>query len=180
MFLLICLSAVMAVSACAAPPDGGGTTTPGTLVPAVAAPDTAEPCAYVEATQDLPDISAEVDAAMKALQSGASGRAVAYGETCVTNGGTASFGAMETDFYVTLSVQNLTDDDELGNRIADVMTALESFKPGVVPGPEPGFAEITFQAGADQKVLHVPIRAYEQLPPGLSGAEIIQTLFPNQ
>jgi hypothetical protein len=137
-----------------------------------------EPCAFVEAHQDLPDITNQVDGALKLLQPEASARAVAYGENCVSASGNSSFGAMETDFYVTVNATDLNDDDELGTWVLDVMSALEPFKPGVVPGPENGFVEITFQTDNHQRILHISINAFRRLPSGLHGAEIVQALFP--
>ncbi len=138
-----------------------------------------EPCAFVPAYQDLPDVSAKVDGAVKALQPEASGRARAYGENCVHADGRADFRAMETDFYVTISVTNPKDNNELGTWIIKAMKALASFSPGAIPGPQPGFVEFTFESKDDQKILRVSIRKYEQLPSNLSGADVIKALFPN-
>ena len=140
---------------------------------------TIEPCAFVEATQDLPDLSAQIAQAIKQLQPAASGRAQAYGENCIHADGHADFLAKETDFYVTINVTNLKDNNELGTWIVNVMDTLAPFPPGVVPGSQPGFVEFMFKTADDHKGLRVFIRQYKQLPSGLSGAEVIKALFPN-
>ncbi len=116
---------------------------------------------------------------MKTLQPDAGGRAQAYGENCVYSDGHADFLAKETDFYVTINITDLTDNNELGAWIVKGMGALAAFTPGVVPGSQPGFVEFTFKAGDDQKILRVSISAYKRLPSGLHGAEVIKALFPN-
>lgn len=136
-------------------------------------------CAYVEAYQPVPDVSVQVDKAVKELDPRASGRAQAYGENCVYPDGHGNFSAMETDFYLSIHVADLTDDKELGTWIAKAMKALAPFAPGVVPGPESGFVEFTFKSGDVQRIWRVPIDRYKQLPPGLSGAELLKALFPN-
>ncbi len=136
-------------------------------------------CSYVEAYQNLTDVSAKVDRAMKILQPDAGGRAQAYGENCVYSDGRADFLAKETDFYVTINVTDLTDNNELGAWIVKGMGALAAFTPGVVPGSLPGFVEFTFKSKDDQKILRVYISKYKQLPSNLSGADVIKALFPN-
>ncbi len=136
-------------------------------------------CGYVEAYQNLADISAKVDQAVKTVQPDASGRAQAYGENCIHTDGHADFLAKETDFYVTINATNLKDNNELGTWIINVMDALAPFSPGVVPGPQPGFVEFSFKTTDDQKGMRVYICQYKQLPTGLSGAEVIKALSSN-
>ena len=136
-------------------------------------------CAYIPAHQNLPDVSAKVDQAIKDLQPEASGRAQAYGENCFYTDGHADFSAMETDFYVSFNVSNLKDNNELGTWIIKAMKALASFSPGTVPGPQPGFVEFTFKSKDDQKILRVSISKYKQLPSGFSGTDVIKALLPN-
>lgn len=141
---------------------------------------TYEGCFYVWAYHDLPEISEKVDQAIKTLQTEASGRAQAYGEDCVYADGRGEFGAMETDFYVTIMVKNLKDESELGDWLIAVMKTLDAFPRGVVPGGQDGFAQITFKTEEDQRIFNVSINEYKNLPPGLSGEEVFRALLPNQ
>ncbi|MGA7193736.1 MAG: hypothetical protein WBW94_08905, partial [Anaerolineales bacterium] len=114
---------------------------------------TIEPCAFVEATQNLPDLSTQIDAAIKQLQPDASGRAEALGENCVyASSGQSTFSAMETDFYFTIDVQDLKDDNELGTWIVNVMKIINALPPDSISGHQAGFVEFTFQTPDDQKI----------------------------
>ena len=139
-----------------------------------------EPCAFVEATQNLPDVTAQVDQAIKVLQPEASGRAEAYGENCVyASTGQSTFSAMETDFYFTVNVRDLTDDNELGTWIVNAMKIVEALPPASLSGPQAGFVEFTFATPDDQKILRVSVDQYNQLPTDINPSDVIPTLFPN-
>ncbi len=141
---------------------------------------TIEPCAFVEATQNLPDLSAQVDNAIKELQPAASGRAEAYGENCVyASSGQSTFSAMETDFYLTINVKSLNDDNELGMWIVNAMKIVGALPPDSIAGPQAGFVEFTFKTADDQKNLRVPISQYNELPADINPSDVIPTLFPN-
>ena len=141
---------------------------------------TMEPCAYVEATEALPDVTAQIDQAIKQLQPDASGRAEAYGENCVyASNGQSTFSAMETDFYITINVKKLQDDNELGGWIVNTMKIIEALPPTSIAGPQAGFVEFTFKTRDNQEVLRVPIDKYKSLPPETQPADLIPVLFPN-
>lgn len=135
-------------------------------------------CAYTWAYHDLPEVSAKFESAVQALLPEAEAHATAFGEDCVSADGRAvSFSAMETDFYVILTVSDLNDNETLGNLIAQVLPALEAFAPSSVPGPKEGFVEFTFRAGENQRVLRVPLPLGRELrEKGLSGAELIAAI----
>jgi len=135
------------------------------------------PCAYVWAYENLPEISTELQAAVQAILPEASARAQAFGEDCVAADGSSTFGAMETDFYVTLSVPDLTDTEALGTLVEKVLSVVDGFPRGRVPGGQDGFVEFTFRSGDQQRILRVPIpRGVEVRQQGLHGAELIQAL----
>ena len=141
---------------------------------------TIEPCAYVEATQNLPDATSQVDQAIKQLQPNASGRAEAYGENCVyASSGQSTFSAMETDFYITVNVKSLKDDNELGSWIFSSMKIIKALPSDSIADPQAGFVEFTFKTTDDQKNLRVPISQYYELPADIRPADIIKRLFPN-
>ncbi len=163
-------------------PLDSGTQGPHSLATFTETPEvtpTYEGCAYVWAYRSLPEISGKVNQAIHALQPEASASAQAFGEDCVYADGHAEFGAMETDFYVTLMAKNLKDDKELGGWIINVMKALDAFPRGVVPGGQDGFVQFTFKTGQDQRVLNVQISAYKKLGAGLDGAQVMRALFPH-
>ena len=142
-------------------------------------PPTTEPsapgqCYYNWAYEELPDISAEFQTAVRTVVPEAEARATAFGENCVYQDGSATFGAMETDFYVVISVSDLTDNETLGTLIEKIIPILDGFTPPRVPGPKEGFVEFTFRNGENQRVLRVPIPLGRQLrEQGLRGAELI-------
>jgi len=141
---------------------------------------TVESCAFVEATQDLPDVSAQVDSAIKEIQPDSSGRAEAYGENCVyASGGQSTFSAMETDFYFTINVRKLNDNTELGTWVVNAMNIIQALPPSAILGPQAGFIEFTFQTKDDQKSLRIPIDKYKNLPTDINPSDLIPTLFPN-
>lgn len=134
-------------------------------------------CGYQWAYQDLPELSAEFQEAIQSLQPAAQASAFAFGEDCVhADGTTRTFIPMETDFNVTLQVSNLSNETELGESIVKVMQLVENIPQDKIVGPRPGRISLTFQAGSDQKVVNFYINQYQELPSGLSGAEIYQAL----
>jgi hypothetical protein len=141
---------------------------------------TIENCAFIEATQNLPDLTAQIDQAIKELQPDASGRAQAFGENCVyASSGQSTFGAMETDFYITANVKKLNDDKELGTWIVNAMKIIDNLPAGSISGPQAGFVEFTFKTKDDQKILRVPITKYKNLPADIKPADVVKTLFSN-
>jgi len=117
-----------------------------------------QPCAYTWATHDLPEVSAEFESAVKALIPEAEAHATAFGEDCMDADGRAvNFSAMETDFYVFVSVSELNDNETMGDLIAQILPVLDLFPLSKVAGPNEGFVEITFRAGDDQKVFRIPL-----------------------
>ncbi len=155
-------------------------TPPVTITPTpVGTASTLEQCAYMWGTRALPQLSQSVNLAMQALQPEATGQARAYGENCVYADGHAVFSTMETDFYVTYPVKSLKNDADLGDRIKTIMQAIGDLPRDSIPGPQPGFVEVTFKSGDDQRILRVDIRKYRALSPDLSGSDLMKALFPN-
>jgi hypothetical protein len=141
---------------------------------------TVEPCAFVEAHQSLPELSAQMDAAIKQLQPDASAHAAAYGENCVyASSGQSTFSAMETDFYIAINVRSLKDNNELGIWIIKTMKIVTTLPSASIPGPQVGFVEFTFKTKDNQKILRVSIDKYKSLPADISPSDVINTLFPN-
>jgi hypothetical protein len=83
---------------------------------------------------------------------------------------------METDFDITLQVNDLSNESELGEWIIKVMHVIESFPPDRIIGPRPGRVTLIFQSNGEQKSANFYIDQYRGLSPSLSHAEIYQSL----
>ncbi|OGO75179.1 MAG: hypothetical protein A3K45_00030 [Chloroflexi bacterium RIFOXYC12_FULL_59_14] len=143
--------------------------------PIAAAPS--QPCAYTWAYENLPDITAELQAAIQKILPEAEARATAFGEDCVAQDGSAAFGAMETDFYFIISVGDLADNETLGTLIEQALSVTDDFASPRVPGPQAGFVEFTFRTGTEQRVVRVPIPLGKRLrEQGLRGAELLKAI----
>jgi hypothetical protein len=191
----IAFLAIMLITACSpvpvgppatAAPGSTRTETPGvttsiptTLTPAPPSDNSA--CYYNWARQRLPELSEQVQAAVQQVQPGAQAYAEAYGEDCLDQQGeSVSFSAMETDFHLTLSVTDLSDQNELGGLLDQALTALDEFPPGQTPGPQSGYIGITFQADGDESRLWFQVRQADDLRQGgLHGAELLTALTNN-
>jgi hypothetical protein len=83
---------------------------------------------------------------------------------------------METDFNVTLQVDESADDAALGEWVIRVMQAIEGLPAEQIVGPRPGRVSMVFQSGATEGRLSFYRDQYESLAPGLSSAEIYRAL----
>jgi hypothetical protein len=134
-------------------------------------------CGYQWANQDLPELSGRFQKSILALQPEAQANAYAFGENCMLADGTiGGFSAMETDFNVTLQVNDLTDESELGEWIVKVMQVIENIPEDQIVGPQPGRVSMVFQSNGDQQILNFYVNQYQALPSGLSNSEIYQAL----
>ena len=92
------------------------------------------------------------------------------------DGSVGSFLPMETDFNITLQVSDLKNETELGEWIAKVMRVIADLPPESILGPRPGRVSITFQFAGEHRSVFFYINQYQELPAGLSSAEIFQQL----
>lgn len=136
-----------------------------------------EPCGFMWAYKDAPELTASFDSAVKTLNAQASGRAELFGEDCVYADGSATFGVMETDFYTRLPVDDLSKEDELGNWVAQVMEIVTQIPRENLPGNY-GFVEFTFAKNdAERIIFRVPIQQYISDAQGKSGAELFHLFY---
>jgi hypothetical protein len=127
---------------------------PDTPSPIAAAPS--QPCAYTWAYENLPDVTAELQAAQD---------------------GSATFSAMETDFYLRIPVADLNDDETLGSFVEQVLSITDRFASPRIPGPKEGFVEFTFLNETEQRIVRVQIPLGKQMRgQGLHGAELLKAL----
>lgn len=147
--------------------------------PTISTPDVpsqTENCGYQWAYQDLPELSAQFDQAIKDLYPKSTSSAHAFGENCIgMEGQVIKFLPMETDFYVILNVSDLSDHEAFGNWIAQVMQVVNSYPPDLLAGPNPGFVEFAFEKSSSESLgFRVPIRQYNETANGKTGEELFR------
>jgi hypothetical protein len=123
------------------------------VAPATDTPANYQNCYFNWATQPLPELSAQVQATITAAGlTGVIATAEAFGENCYDSqtNKPISFSAMETDFRISVPVDNLADYEKLGNLLEEILTVLDGFPTETTPGPQPGYVGVTFQAGKDE------------------------------
>ena len=135
-------------------------------------------CYFNWARETLPELSKEFDEALKEIQPQAKGYAEAYGEDCINQDNeVVYFVAMETDFYVTFTVEDLEDKQALGELVEQVFAVMAAFPVEDIPGPQPGYVGITFEAPEDSTRLWVTRTEIEvALENGFRGEELLNTL----
>lgn len=197
-FLRLLLLWVVTLSACSAIPAAPQTVLPATMEPPFPLPTTAVPdsklvstvgtphieqppdsqnCGYQWAYQDLPELSSSFQQSLQALQPEAHATAFAFGENCIlSDGSVGAFLPMETDFNITLQVSDVNNESDLGGWIVTVMQVITKIPPEQIVGPRPGRVSLTFQSGGNEKNITFYINQYQELPSGLSAAEIFQQL----
>jgi hypothetical protein len=143
--------------------------------PPVTEASVTEQCAFTWAYHDAPELTAKLDAAVKAINPAASGRAQLFGEDCGYADGHSTFGAMETDFYALSPVDNLTDEEALGNWVAQIMPIVSKILREKIQGNY-GFVEFSNTDG--QVFIRVPIQKYMNEAQGKTGAELFR-MFSN-
>ena len=141
------------------------------------APPRYQDCGFQWAYQALPELSSAFQQSLQTLQPEAQGTAFAFGENCMlSDGSVGAFLPMETDFNVTLQVRDLNNESELGEWIVKVMQVITAIPPEQILGPRPGRVSLGFQSGGESKGITFYINQYQELPAGLSSAEIFQRL----
>ncbi len=104
-------------------------------------------CAWSWAHRDLPDTAQAVQETI--VKAGMTNvqviRADAFGEECsVIGSNKTSFGAMTTDFYLSVTVSNLNDANELAKMVINTYNVLTTLK--VKLPARPGYLDIVFTA----------------------------------
>jgi hypothetical protein len=138
-------------------------------------------CVYSWASNFLPDVTAQIKAKLDAAGlTDVTISAVAFGEDCddpVTYE-RRSFGAMQTDIDVTLSVTDLNDRVAIGNKLAKVFLVLVQFPPKKLPGAMPGTIKLYIKHGDQEKYLAVtsPEAIASYVKKKLKGAALLKAL----
>jgi len=144
------------------------------------APTNPQDCGYQWANQDLPELSSSFLQSMKAKQSEAQAVAFAFGENCVHADGTVTFIPMETDFNITLQVNDLSDEAALGEWVVKVMQVIENIPIDQIVGPRPGRVSLAFDSNGQRQGVSFYIDQFRALAAGLSNIEIYRTLKASQ
>ena len=119
-------------------PDKPATTTP--VLPATPTPEAfdSQNCAWMWATQALPQLSASIQQAVDAkglltVQISAS----AFGENCINSqtNQVRGFATTETDFNVRMTLTDPQDISLAGNELAGLLDVLADLPPESTPGP---------------------------------------------
>jgi len=138
-----------------------------------------EQCAWQWASRPLPDLSAEVQAALESegLQN-MTAYAEAYGENCLSaDNKVLDFAVMETDFHIVVEVESLEDREYLGSLLERILIVLDDFPPGATPGPQPGYIGVRFEAGTEELNLWFTVTDGEAVRAmGLHGAALLEEL----
>jgi hypothetical protein len=112
------------------------------------------------AYHDSPALTEKINIVVSDINPHAGARAELFGEDCIYADGHSTFGAVETDFYVQLPVDNLTDEEVFGNWMAQVMSFVIQI-PKVELEGNYGFVEFTFiKSDTERIIVRVPISAY--------------------
>jgi len=153
----------MFVSACASDghsPSQGQPTATTTLLPSPklvstvqAAPSTRQECWFSWASQGLPDLSEQVEKEIANTGiTNATVGASAYGEECQSYDTNAVqyFTVEQTDFHITVHVDNVSDQATLNRDILYILRVLKNFPPNKAPGPMPGEVFLSFVSDAGE------------------------------
>jgi hypothetical protein len=136
-----------------------------------------EPCAYVWAHQGAPELTQKIDTAVHDLNPAANANADLFGEDCVYTDGRSTFGAMETDFYVHLPADDLTNEEAFGNWVAQVMQTVIQTPREEIQGNY-GFVEFWFEkSDAEHVIVRVPIQKYIDEAQGKTDAELFRMFY---
>jgi len=135
------------------------------------------PCAYVWAHHDAPELTQKIDETIRAINPTASARAGLFGEDYICADGRSTFGAMETDFYVRLPTDDLTNEEALGNWMSQILPIVAEIPREEISGNY-GFVEFSFEKNeAEHVIVRVPIQKYIDEAQGKTGAELFRMFY---
>jgi len=131
-----------------------------------------EGCFYTWAYHPAPELTKTFSKLVNKIEPKANAYANLYGEDCVYADGRSEFQAMETDFYARLPVEDLTDVDALGDRMAQVMQVVLNI-PREEVSMNYGFVEFWFEKNdTEQEIVRVHIQKYKDEAQKKNGSEL--------
>jgi len=133
-------------------------------------------CGYQWAYNDLPELTAQFDQAVKDLIPNSNSHATAFGENCLGNDGQVlKFLAKETDFYVLVSVETVDDYETFGTWIAQVMQVVNDVS---TDETNQGFVEFRFEKSPAETIgVRVPIQQYNDSANGITGENLFRMFY---
>lgn len=138
-------------------------------------------CAYVWATQPLPELTAELQKKLIKLDVRASEvNAAAFGENCVLADGTVDrFITRQTDLYFMVPVADFEDQDLLGSITEEIILFVRDIPQNTLPGPQEGYIQVNFISadGRMQSLWFQGSDGLAYLDKGLKGADLYKKLF---
>jgi hypothetical protein len=138
---------------------------------------TYEGCGYMWAYHDDPELSAKLNEAVGDLVPAASANAQLFGEDCVYADGHSTFSTMETDFFINIAVEDLTNQEALGNWIKQIMNIIILFPEDQIQGRK-GFVEFSFTSKDSGPIyIHIEISNYPDSTNNMNGQELFQTFY---
>ena len=167
---------VMMLMASASAPEFGQLAQTATALAITPTPSVhASNCAFSWAHQDLPDVAETAREAFSTISMASIQviRADAYGENCNrADGSLSSFGAMTTDFYLSVNVSDLNDSTYLGQVVMTAYTVLSELK--VKLPAQAGYLDIMFTAGSTSKDFRAMFPTIKHaIEAGKTGAELV-------
>lgn len=129
----------------------------------------------------MPELTAQFDSAIKILIPNSISHVTVFGENCIGNDGQIiRFLAMETDFYVIVSVEKMDDFETFGSWITQVMQVVSGLPPDAIAGSKPGFIEFKFEKSTTESIgFRVPIQGYAETTSGKTGEELFRLFYKN-
>lgn len=138
-------------------------------------------CAYVWATQPLPEVTADLQKKLIKMEVRASEvSAAAYGENCVlADGRVDGFVIMQTDLYFKVPVADFLDKDLLGEIARELIEFVEDIPRDTLPGPQAGYLQMNFisSTGEIQSLWFRLADGRSALEDGLQGAALFDHLM---
>lgn len=191
LIVFVCVSACQPITPAVLPATSTSTlpepgeVTPVPLPEGVVTPAPSDlPCAYVWGSQELPDVARAVEESMRdvGLPEDIEVNASASGENCIDpeTGSSVRFLAMQTDFTISIPVDSVDNDQELGEWIEEMLPVFSRFPSGEVPGPSLGRVQIRFLGKSAEKSLSFPLENGQALlRDGLRGSALYRALESN-
>jgi hypothetical protein len=134
-------------------------------------------CAYTWAYHNAPELTEKLSAAFLAIDPVINVRAEYYGEDCVYADGHSTFGAMETDFYVRIPVDDLTNEEAFGNWMSQAMKIVIEIPREQIQGNY-GFVEFWFEKSeGEHLIVRVPIQQYKDSAQTKTGVELFRMFY---
>lgn len=136
-----------------------------------------EGCAFSWAYYDDPELTKKINDEIKEINSQAIVTATLFGEDCIYADSTRIFHAIETDFIVRLSVENLSKHEEFGNWVNAVMKIITKLQFEETESKY-GFVEFWFEKSEVENIIfRVPIQKYLDEAKDKTGIELFNYFY---